>query len=409
MVSTKNTTPSDETSLRLALKETKQQLIDTQKRCQDLETQLSHFSKAVEQGPAAVMITDANSNIVYVNRKFEIVSGYSERDIIGKTPSILKSGKTPPKTYEQLWSTITKGKEWSGIFQNRRKNGELFWERAVISGVRDATGTISHYIGVKEDITKEKEFESKLDEEKLKFFHQSKMAEVGLLASSILHEVSNPIASIRGLILEIMDTVENNNILREQLAPDNLELILEQADRLASITHDISDFTSPQSGDQQLIDLNSVIRSTCHLIQFDKRWRNINLILDLDKQIPALIGIKDQLTHLLINLLVNAADAVESNASKALSITVRTICVGDNIHLSVIDNGCGMNSETQEHAFDPFYTTKLPGHGTGLGLSLSHSIVEAHQGSIEIDSTVNKGSEMRVILPTGARIREYTI
>ncbi|MCE5281439.1 MAG: PAS domain S-box protein, partial [Deltaproteobacteria bacterium] len=118
---------------------------------------LRKLSRAVEQSPVTIVITDLKGNIEYVNPKFTQVTGYTSEEAIGRNPRILKSGEQPPSLYQELWATIASGREWRGEFRNRKKNGEYYWESASISPVKDSTGTITHYIAVKEDITKMKE------------------------------------------------------------------------------------------------------------------------------------------------------------------------------------------------------------------------------------------------------------
>ncbi len=133
--------------------------ITNQKRA---ETELRKLSRAVQASPATVVITDAQANIEYVNPKFTEITGYSFIEAIGKNPRILKSGEKPPEEYKELWDTITSGREWRGIFHNKKKNGELYWESASISPVKDKRGFITHYIAVKEDITSMKEAQDEL-------------------------------------------------------------------------------------------------------------------------------------------------------------------------------------------------------------------------------------------------------
>lgn len=128
---------------------------DIQSRKQ-AEEGLRKFSRVIEQSPSAVVITDTNGIIEYVNPAFTEISGFSASDVIGMKPSILKSGHTTAQEYEQLWRTIKAGKVWYGEFQNRRKNGTLYWESAIISPIRNDDGQISHFAGIKENITSRK-------------------------------------------------------------------------------------------------------------------------------------------------------------------------------------------------------------------------------------------------------------
>ncbi|MDO8127645.1 MAG: EAL domain-containing protein [Candidatus Brocadiales bacterium] len=128
------------------------------------EVALRKLSLAVEQSPNVVLITDAQGSIEYVNPRFTQVTGYAPEEVIGKNPRILKSGKTPPEVYKRLWETITSGGEWRGEFCNKKKNGELYWESAVISPIKNAEGVITHFVGSAEDTTERKQAEEKLNQ-----------------------------------------------------------------------------------------------------------------------------------------------------------------------------------------------------------------------------------------------------
>ncbi len=133
-------------------------LIDITER-KKMEQELRILYQASEQSPASIVITDVHGNIQYVNAKFEAISGYKREEVIGKNPRILKSGYTSPEEYKKLWQTITSGKEWRGEFHNKRKNGELYWERALISPIFNSAGVITNYVAIKEDITEQKKQE----------------------------------------------------------------------------------------------------------------------------------------------------------------------------------------------------------------------------------------------------------
>jgi len=128
-----------------------------------LEEQLKTLSRAVEQSPCTIVVTDTSGNIEYVNPKFTQLTGYSSEEAIGQNPRILKTDKTPPEVYECLWKTIMSGDEWRGEFCNKKRNGELYWESASISAVKDSEGAITHFVAVKEDITERKQMEEKLN------------------------------------------------------------------------------------------------------------------------------------------------------------------------------------------------------------------------------------------------------
>ncbi len=127
------------------------------------EGQLRQLSRAVEQSPVSIVITDATGAIEYVNPKFVEVTGYTLEEAMGKNPRILKSGEKSSEAYREMWETLTAGKEWRGEFHNKKQSGELYWESAFISPIRDAAGHITHYVAVKEDITERKQAEAERD------------------------------------------------------------------------------------------------------------------------------------------------------------------------------------------------------------------------------------------------------
>ena len=154
--------------------------IDITERRQAME-QLRQLSRAIEQSPSSIIITDTAGNIEYVNPKFTQVTGYAVEQVAGKNPRLLKSGETPPEEYERLWKTITSGGEWRGEFHNKKKNGELYWESASISPITDAHGGITHFLAVKEDITQRKEMEEALRDSEEKFRALLEFASVAIV------------------------------------------------------------------------------------------------------------------------------------------------------------------------------------------------------------------------------------
>ncbi|MEI6193092.1 MAG: PAS domain S-box protein [Verrucomicrobiota bacterium] len=152
--------------------------ITQRKQAEEKMRQLSH---AMEQSPVSVVITDLHGTIVYVNQKFSEVTGYSFDECLGKNPRLLKSGESSPTTYKELWTCITSGETWRGEFHNRKKNGELYWESAVISPVRDATGKVTQYAAVKEDITERKQVEAAMHDlsQRLIRAHEAERARLG--------------------------------------------------------------------------------------------------------------------------------------------------------------------------------------------------------------------------------------
>ncbi|MDP2369647.1 sensor histidine kinase [Rhodoferax sp.] len=237
--------------------------------------------------------------------------------------------------------------------------------------------------------------------ERQKYFHQEKMAAIGTLAAGITHEIGNPIAAISGIAQEMVErrAAGPSSCTSETCMGCQPELIYAQTLRLAAITREISDFASPRVVEPQLLDLNAQLRSTASLIRYDKRLQHITLRFELDSQLPAIHGVADQLTQVIMNLLINAVDALEGVQGRTPTITIATSADAHRAWMVIADNGCGMGSGVLNRVFEAFFTTKPAGKGTGLGLSLCYSIAKTHGATIEIDSTPGVGTRVHVYFP----------
>ncbi len=276
----------------------------------------------------------------------------------------------------------------------------------IIKGERNAQAPVTRNDEVGELMQAVNQMASALDERekelviaRQKFFHHEKMAAVGALAAGVAHEIGNPIAAMSGVLQEMV--AEQKAGRRQMKAGSKLDVLQTQIQRLSAITREISGFAAPQPMERQLLDLNGLVRTTAGLMGYDKRMNRVSLRLDLDSQLPAIFGVADQLTQVIMNLLINAADALSSRDESTREIVLRSELSGDNVCFTVIDNGGGMDQETLNRAFEAFFTTKK-GKGTGLGLSLCYSIITGHGGTIEIESTPSEGTRVQVILPLPA-------
>jgi two-component system NtrC family sensor kinase len=233
--------------------------------------------------------------------------------------------------------------------------------------------------------------------------HQEKMAAVGSLAAAIGHEVSNPIAAISGVAQAMIDEIKDDSDEKSRVLHDFAAQILKQTERIALIMRQMATLTTPHSPEPELLDLNALVQSTCGFIAYDKRFRGIEFELDLDQSIPAITAIADHITQILMNLLINAADAmdhlVEAGRSK---IRISTRLAGGEIHVSVADTGHGMSAEVLARAFQESFTTKPAGKGRGIGLYLCKTLIEEGGGRIELASTQGVGTTAKLFLPLSA-------
>jgi two-component system NtrC family sensor kinase len=217
-----------------------------------------------------------------------------------------------------------------------------------------------------------------------------KLASVGLLAAGIAHELNNPLTGVLTFSSLMRKKVPDGS----QDAAD-LDLVIRETKRCAAIIRRLLDFAREKKPEKQFADLNRLIEDTARIVERPAHLRDIELRLELDRSLPAVWVDADLIKQVVMNILVNAQHAIEQKGS----ITVRTRKIGDKVEISIADTGCGIPEKDLQRIFDPFFTTKAVGQGTGLGLAVSHGIVEAHGGTIEVTSAVGEGSTFRVILP----------
>jgi len=227
--------------------------------------------------------------------------------------------------------------------------------------------------------------EARIEMARRQEFHREKMAAVGALAAQVAHEINNPIAAIAGMAQELPEAAARR--------------IGEQARRVAAITRQIAEFSSPQAAEAQLVDLNGLVESACAFARYDKRLGATALELELDRQVPAVHAVGDHVVQVLMNLLMNAADAI-AEAGAAGRIRLTTEARDGAVVLGVADNGAGMSAAVQARAFEEFFTTKPKGKGCGIGLALSRRLLRENGADIDIASQPGSGTVVSVRLPT---------
>ena len=250
-----------------------------------------------------------------------------------------------------------------------------------------------------------REREQKLEIAREQHFHREKMAAMGSLAAAVAHEINNPIAAIIGIVRSMRDGKDDAPDGGRDTRREMLNQILEQAQRISGISRQIAEFTRPRTIEPRLLDLNGLVRSTCNFICYDHRLRRIDVALELDPELPAIRGVADHLTQVLMNLLINAADALEGSVAAKPTIRVTTRVEGSGVLLIIADNGHGMERATLARAFEEFFSTKPADKGRGLGLPLCKALVERDGGRIEIASEPGQGTRVTLHLPLQATVK----
>jgi PAS domain S-box-containing protein len=373
-------------------------IIATRNESARLNERLHLMQTAIEAAPSGIVIADVLGRIEWVNPAFTQMTGYTLENVSGKNPSILKSGRQGPEFYATLWNTISHGKIWSGDLQNQRRDGSIYWEHMVIAPVQLPSGAIEHYVAIKQDISSEKEMEQQVA-------RTQRLESIGLLAGGIAHDLNNVLAPI----LMAMDLFK----LR-YTAPadqDRLEMVRKSAERGAGIVRQVLTFARGVDGERMNLRPEHLIKEVRQLLH-ETLPRNIEIPLELEPDLPAVTGDPTQLHQVLLNLGVNARDSMRRDggvltfgakftclAEARITQSGLTLQPGEYVVLSVKDTGSGITPEVMEHIFEPFYTTKPRGEGTGLGLSTVLGIVRGHGGGLDVFSRLGAGTEFLVFLP----------
>jgi PAS domain S-box-containing protein len=250
---------------------------------------------------------------------------------------------------------------------------------------------ISHVITIGEDVTDSRRIQGQI-------MQSEKLAAVGQLAAGVMHEINNPLATISVCVAAI------GGRLGELTGPDKaaveeyLELIDKEVDRCTRIVDGLLDFSRPKGKAKGRVVLNALVDETLFLLKHHQRFKRLTVARELDMTLPASTGNAEQLTQVLMALMLNAVDAMDDRGKLTVR-TGRNPSRSDEVVVEIEDNGIGIPRAEQTKIFEPFYTTKPPGRGTGLGLSICYGIVEDHRGRIEVDSQPGRGSIFRVFLP----------
>ncbi|WP_456408268.1 PAS domain-containing hybrid sensor histidine kinase/response regulator [Caldithrix abyssi] len=369
------------------------------------EEELRKLSAAVEQSPDSIVITDVNGIIEYVNPKLCEVTGYSREELMGKTPAVFKSGQHPQAIYEELWKTIKSGKIWKGELQNKRKDGSLFWESVIISPLFNEKGEITQFLGLKQDITAQKELEEEKKRLEKHLQQKQRLETIGTLAGGIAHDFNNILTPILGYAEMIKMAHAQDQKLKGQV-----EQIIKASLRARDLIQQILMFSRQLDDEPKPILLQNIVNEAYHLLRASIP-RTIELIRKIDKNCKPVLGDPAKLHQVFMNLCTNAYQAMETTGG-TLTIELKSVIPDEEminrypslsskpyVCLTVSDTGIGMDAPTMERIFEPFFTTKEVGRGTGLGLSVVHGIVKNYGGEIIVESRKGVGTTFHVFLP----------
>ncbi len=367
------------------------------------EESMRKLLRAIEQSDEAIFMTERDGTITYVNPAFEEVYGFSEREVIGCTPRVLKSGILKTRDYTAFWSKLLAGESLHLELVNKTKSGKLITVESSVSPVFDGEGAVIGFIAIQNDVTERKRAQEERKTLESQLVQAQKIESIGTLAGGIAHDFNN----ILGIILghaTLLDRVCDDpaKFLKSR------DSIVTAVQRGAGLVQQILTFARRTEVSFEPIDVNTTVTELMRMLE-ETFPKTISFSLRLSPNISPIHADKTRLHQSLLNLCVNARDAMPDGGQ--LSIVTAEVDGRDLgrtfpdarhkkfLWVTVSDTGTGMDETTQRHLFEPFFTTKPKGKGTGLGLAVVHGIMKSHQGHIRVESEVGRGTSFHLYFP----------
>ena len=349
----------------------------------------------VENTAEAIIITDTDGHIQYVNPAFEAITGYTRDEAFSQNISLLDSGHHDASFFKQMWDSLRRGEIWRGRFTNKKKDHSLYETEATISPVKNSAGEIIHFVSVQRDITREVQLEKQLRQ-------AQKMEAIGTLAGGIAHDFNNLLLGIQGNIsLSLLDLETESPLF------SNLKKIEKYVQNGVELTRQLLGFARGGKYEVRLTDINHLLKEQNLL--FSRANKSVVIEDDLDRDLWHVEADQDQIEQVILNIYMNAIQAMPQGG--ALCVRTENITIdkerftpyrvkaGDYIKITISDNGIGMDEKTQRRIFDPFFTTREMGRGKGLGLASVYGIIKNHEGFINVVSQTMQGTQFEIYLP----------
>ena len=367
-----------------------------------------------------ILVLSPEMEILEANESFLEKMEYTRRDVVGKKCyEVFKKCSSPCSDEADacpLVQVITLRGPARQVQRHQRENGELRYYEINVYPIWEKGGIISQYIYISHDITERKKQEEELTrrlekmveertrelkETHAKLLHKDKMASLGKLSASVVHEINNPIAGILNLSILGKRMLSEDEWIEEdrETLVQYLGLIETETRRISRIVSNLLAFSRQSKIEINRIDLNSLIEKTLTIHANLLKLNNIKVSTMLDDALPHLTGSGDQLQQVFMNFISNAAEAMEANGGGTLRIATRHNLKDDQIAIIIEDTGIGVPPRDIPRIFEPFYTTKKEGKGVGLGLSVAYGIVQDHGGAIDVRSTVGEGTRFELVFP----------
>jgi len=360
------------------------------------EEQINIRTKAMESTFDGIFIIDAKKPdfpIIYANSSFYDLTGYSRHEVIGKNYFLLYGYTDNSRVYDEIKQSLRQGKSFQGEMLNFKKNGEKFWSLLRITLVRDRKGTITHYVGNKTDTTLMRQRDLEIKEQREELLHVTRVGKLAEFVSSLAHEISQPLTAILSYSQAALRLLKD----REPQVQEILQYIINDDQRAAEVIRRLRYLLKKTKPAFERLDINVLINDTVALIMPDITARNKAVKFELAANPPPIQGDRIQLQQVLLNLISNSLEAMESNRD-AHELLIRTSLKDKyTVLVEVKDSGCGIPAENMKKLFTHFFTSKTD--GLGMGLSISRSIIEAHGGRLDAENNPDQGANFYFSIP----------
>ncbi|HVT38173.1 MAG TPA: ATP-binding protein [Gemmatimonadaceae bacterium] len=370
--------------------------VEVQARTADIEKERRFTEKIIDSLPVGLYVIDRQYRIQAWNRKRETgMQGVSRDEAIGRTIFEILH-RQPAEMLRREFDDVASTGRVREFHVESRASGELRTYRITKIPMRLGDSSVTHVITIGEDITDWKEAQDR-------YAQAEKLAAIGQLAAGVMHEINNPLATIaacvEGLGFKLDDVARAGSAIPPDVT-EYLQIIDNEVTRCKQIVDGLLDFSRPKQALTERVSLNEVIGRTLLLLKHHERFKGIVVHTELDPGLPHVAQANaDRLVQVFMALLLNAMDAVGDRGT--IVVRTRRGDVAGQAIAEVADQGHGIARSELPKIFEPFYTTKPAGRGSGLGLSICYGIVQDHGGRIEAESVLGRGSTFRVILPTG--------
>jgi len=361
------------------------------------EAELRRLASAIDHAVEAIVVSDKDYQVVYINPAFQTITGYSRVDIVGRRCDFLQNFQNVQGVMEDCWQRIESGTSWKGRLECRKKDGAFFMAEGSISPVVDETAAVVNYVCVLRDISAELKMEERL-------IQAQKMEAIGSLAGGIAHDFNNILFPLIGYAEMLREDLSADSPLQ-----DSVNEIFNASIRARDLVKQILAFSRQSKEEKKPIRVQSVLKEVLKLVRATLP-ANIQIVQDIETDCPPILADPVQIHQVAMNLVTNAFHAMEADGG-TLTVSLAAevldggldqkalLPAGSYAYLAIADTGCGVPADVLERIFEPYFTTKEQGKGTGLGLSVVHGIIQSHGGDITVASAPGRGTAFQVLLP----------